>query len=99
MKITVKSSGGFAGLPQQFTVDTAQSTAATAEGLTQMIHQLDFFKAAANQSPDAIGADMMRWQISMQDNGRTNTISFVQDGTSASEPWKALLDQIIAAAQ
>jgi len=95
MKITVTSSGGFAGLTQRHAVDTETSPAGPA--LEAAIADLRFFDAAASVAPPATGADMLRWTITIEGDGRRHSITFTQDGSPTSAPWERLLASVLAA--
>ena len=96
MKISATSSGGFAGLNEHYEIDTEAS--ASGKALEAVLADTGFFSAAADVSPDAVGADMSRWRITVSSDGRQHTVSFVEDGSGESARWQNLLEQIRAAA-
>jgi hypothetical protein len=98
MKITASGSGGLAGLSEHYAVDTTASAAGPA--LEAALRDSDFFAAAAaaQAAPARVGADLMRWTITVDGGGRSQTLSFAEDGKAGSARWHDLLAQIRAAA-
>ncbi|UGQ47326.1 protealysin inhibitor emfourin [Massilia endophytica] len=93
MKITVKGSGGFAGLVRRHEVDTQACAAGPA--LEAAVRDSGFFAAPAAE--ESVGADFMRWTIDIADQGRQHSISFPEDGGPAQQRWQPLLDRILSA--
>ena len=99
MKITANGSGGFAGVSEQYVIDTNASPAGKA--LEAALNDSGFFAAAAAPQADApkVGADLMHWTITVEDGGRTQTIRFADDAAPGqNQRWHALLACIRAAA-
>jgi hypothetical protein len=88
MKITARASGGFAGRSEHHELDT--SCHADGKSVEALLHQLDFFGAAP---PCPVGADIARWQITVDDGGRRHTVTLAEDGSAASG-WQALLEHL-----
>jgi hypothetical protein len=86
MKITAKASGGFAGRTECYELDT--SCGANGKSVEALLHKLDFFGAAA--PPCGIGADIPRWEITVDDGPRRHTVRLTEDSLAATE-WPALL--------
>ncbi len=86
MKISASSSGGYAGQSEHFELDT--HTHRNGKAIETLLGELDFFGATP---PDVIGADLSRWQLSVDDGHRRRTITFAEDGSAASAPWQNLL--------
>jgi hypothetical protein len=99
MKITANGSGGFAGISEHYVIDTDASPAG--KTLEAALDDSGFFAAAAapQAAPPKVGADLVRWTITVEDGGRTQTIRFADDGAPGqNERWHALLARIRAAA-
>ena len=97
MKITVRGGGGFAGLSEHYTVDTATSAAGRA--LEAAFEDSGFAAAAmGSRTAPATGADLMRWTITVDDGDRQQTLSFADDGKGDNARWFKLLAQIRATA-
>jgi hypothetical protein len=95
MKISATSGGGFAGLSEHYEIDT--ETSASGRALETALTDTGFFAAPADVIPDAAGADMTRWRITVTGDGRQHTVSFTEDGGAAAARWQHLLTQIRAA--
>jgi hypothetical protein len=93
MKITAHACGGFSGLTESYQVDTAHLVnGACIEAL------LDNLEFLPQSGPVPIGADIPRWEITL-DNGREqHTVWFSEDGSRAAEPWQSLVTQLRATA-
>ncbi|NNG25277.1 protealysin inhibitor emfourin [Telluria aromaticivorans] len=87
MKISARSCGGFAGLAAAYDLDTAAHPAGNE--LEDLLHQLDFFSAAP---VCPVGADMPRWEITVEDGPRCHTVFVREDGSGGD--WQALLDRL-----
>jgi len=87
MKISARACGGFAGLAQSYELDTA----GLAEGpaLEALLRRLDFFSAAPSC---AVGADLPRWEITVEDGPRCHTVFLREDGSGGE--WQGLLDRL-----
>lgn len=95
MKITATNGGGFAGITRQHEVDTAKCAAGPE--LEAALDASAFFTTPRAAGPEAIGADLSRWTITVDANGQCHSISFAEDGNPANARWRALLDRILAA--
>ncbi len=95
MKITASNGGGFAGITRFHEVDTAVSPAGPA--LEAALAAAQFFAAPVAGEPEAIGADLSRWTITVDSGGRRHSVSFAEDGSPGSQRWRGLLDSILAA--
>jgi hypothetical protein len=91
MKISAKASGGFAGTSRRVELDTACH--ADGPALDALFERLDFFGAAP---PPAIGADLVRWEITADDGRRCRTLVVHDDGGPDAAGWPALLAHLRA---
>ncbi len=89
MKISASGGGGFAGQTARIDVDTASAPNGTS--IEALVRDMAFF---TRQPPAAIGADLMRWTITITDGATRHSATFVDDGSAASAPWQALLAQL-----
>ncbi len=92
MIITAQGAGGFAGLSTRFSVDTAKAT--NGQAIENLVHDINFFD---REVPEAVGADLVRWTISVDTGTQHRTITFADDGSAQFAPWQALLAQLRAA--
>jgi hypothetical protein len=86
MKITAKASGGFAGGTECYELDT--SCRPEGKSVESLLHQIDFFGATPSCS---IGADIPRWEITVDDGPRRHTVTFTEDNLATGTEWQALL--------
>jgi hypothetical protein len=96
MKISATVSGGFAGLEEAYHVDTEKSPTMAMRALEATIEKIGFFDAPANLQEEFIGADAMRWTITIVDGSRQHSVSFVEDGSTEIVAWQELVEQIKA---
>lgn len=89
MKITAKQEGGFAGGGQCFQLDTACRV--DGGSVEALLRQVDFFGAAPMCT---VGADIPRWEITVEDAGRTHTVVLADDGSLGETGWPALLARL-----
>lgn len=87
MKITARACGGFAGLDRTWELDTAHAPDGAA--LEALLRRLDFFTA---HPVDAVGADLPRWDITVDDGLRCHTVSLADDG--ARGEWQHLFEYL-----
>jgi len=94
MKITARTSGGFAGLNHRYELDTACH--ADGQAIEALLDQLDFF--GARPQPSA-GADLVRWEITADDGRRCHTVVLHEDALpgAGAAGWPALLAHLRAA--
>ena len=94
MKISASSSGGFAGLHEHYEIDT--QTHPAGHTLEAALANSGFFNGNQAGEP-AVGADMVRWRITVEAPDARRTISFAEDGSAENTRWQNLVAQIRAA--
>ena len=83
MKITVKRTGGYAGLTEDVAaIDTAQLDTVTVQRVEQMLESNRFFDLPAIISGDIIGADLPRYEITVTEGDQQHTVTFFCDDKS-----------------
>lgn len=87
MKISARACGGFAGLDRSWELDTAQAPDGAA--LETLLQRLDFFHAHPAQE---VGADLPRWDITVDDGERCRTVSLLDDGRAGE--WQHLFEYL-----
>ena len=95
MKISARSSGGFAGLSEQYEIDTQAHPAGP--GLEAALASSGFFTDAPATS-EQLGADIAQWHITVDAPTARRTLSFAEDGSAESARWQHLVAQIRAIA-
>lgn len=95
MKISARSSGGFAGLSEQYDIDTQAHPAGAS--LEAALASSGFFThdQAAN---DQVGADIAQWHITVDAPAARRTLTFAEDGSAENARWQQLVAQIRASA-
>jgi hypothetical protein len=89
MKIVAKASGGFSGRAEHYEADTRQLV--NGKSIEAMLQDIDFFTAAP---APAVGADLPRWQITVEDGHRQHTVWFAEDGSAEAAPWQSLIAEL-----
>ena len=87
MKISARACGGFAGLAESYQLDTA--SLAEGPALETLLRRLDFFGAAPRC---AVGADLPRWEITVEDGQHCHTVFLREDGSGGE--WQHLLERV-----
>ena len=95
MKIAVKQSGGFAGeVKDLLQLDTAQSEPSVSQQVERIIRDVKFFDLPAVVQGD-VGADFLRYEITVTDSGRQHTVIFQDDGGPKTAAMKKLLESLL----
>ncbi|MDB5839006.1 MAG: hypothetical protein JWQ23_958 [Herminiimonas sp.] len=94
MKISATRSGGYAGLAENYYVDTALLADPQRSAIEGQVEKVRFFNAPPEVPPGSVGADLDRWEITITDRHRQRTVSFYQDGSPDTADWQALTDLI-----
>ena len=89
MKIVVKRSGGYSGIEHVASVDTARLDAVRRTRIEQLVRDA---VASLHNAKEPIGADLMRYEIAVQENGTTRSLAWTDDGTSG--PVKELIEEV-----
>ena len=89
MQIVVRQTGGYGGTEHVSRVDTARLDAARRTHLEQLARDAT---ASLRDTQEAIGADLMRYEITVQENGATRSLAWTDDGTSG--PVKQLINEV-----
>lgn len=99
MKVSVKRTGGYAGLNEEVVaVDTAQIDPVAAQGIEQIVQSFGFFNLPATVGGGGIGADLIRYEITVSDGGRQHIVAFEDDGSLETAPLRGLVDSLSQAA-
>jgi len=89
MQIIVRSTGGYAGTQQVASIDTADLEAGARTRVEQLVRDAT---ASLRQAEDSIGADLMRYEITIRENGTTRSLAWTDDGTFG--PVKQLIEEV-----
>ena len=93
MRITARTSGGFAGIARCVELDTGRH--ADGKAVEALLERRDFF-GPAPACP--VGADLRRWDITADDGRRCRTVTVAEDDLPPSAAWQTLLDYLRGAA-
>ena len=95
MNISVKRSGGFAGLTENLAdLDTKQIDTAAAQRVEQLVQSLEFFNLPATISGGGIGADFFHYEITVIQNDRQHTIAFDDDDSPVTAPLRRFVETL-----
>jgi hypothetical protein len=89
MQIIVRRTGGYGGTQAESRVDTARLDAARRARIEQLLREAD---ASLRDAEPAVGADLMRYEITIQENGTTRSLAWTDDGTFG--PVKQLVEEV-----
>lgn len=94
MRITVTRSGGYAGLSEAIAdVDTATLPEAKRTRVESAIAACRFFTLPETVT-GGVGADMFRYEITIEDSGRRHAVAFTDDDSPASAGLKRLVESV-----
>lgn len=94
MKISVKRTGGFAGLTENVTdLDTSQLDSGKAEKIAAKIRKIGFFDYPAVVAAGAVGADMYQYEIKVTDGPKHHSVTF-SEGSPKTAPLVDLVETL-----
>lgn len=96
MQITIRRTGGFAGIEQVATMDTGERQDAHARRVEELVRSTGFFDLSPSAQTQEIGADLMRQEITVRDGEREKTIAF-DDESPAAEKLRPLVEAVATA--
>ena len=95
MKVTIKQSGGYAGeVKDLLQLDMAQMEPSVSQQVERIIRDVKFFDLPAVVQGD-VGADFLRYEITVTDSGRQHTVIFYDDGGPKTAAMKKLLESLL----
>jgi hypothetical protein len=97
MKISLKQSGGFAGIEIPLaSVDTTRLAPEQASQLETQLNNTAFFNLPANVvgSEPAIGADMLQYEITVDEGNQKHTVRFRDDNSPNTAPLRKLVTSL-----
>jgi Emfourin len=90
MQIVVKKTGGYAGTTETANIDTSSLEV----GRAREIERLADEAATARPRAEAVGADLIRYEVTIKDDGKTRVLTFVDDGNPDGGPLKRLIEKL-----
>jgi hypothetical protein len=86
VKLTLKQSGGYAGVEQEpVRVDADRLEPSVREQLPALL---------GAPAPEIVGADLPRYELTIEDGDSTRTVAWHDDGGEAVAPLRALADEV-----
>ena len=76
-------------------VDTTQLDTATAQQVKQLVQSLDFFNLSAIVPEKVVGADLIRYDVTVSEGDRQHTVTLADDGSPEIAPLRRLVDTLI----
>lgn len=89
MGIVVRRTGGYAGGESVSKVDTDRLNAAQRLRIEQLVRDA---AATVARAEEPIGSDLIKYEITIQENGSTRTLVWTDDGTPG--PVKQLIEEV-----
>jgi hypothetical protein len=89
MRIDVTRTGGYGGNESVSTVDTDRLDPARRKRIEQLIRDA---AATFGRAEEPIGADLMRYEITVQEGGAKRSMTWTDDGTFG--PIKQLIEEV-----
>lgn len=95
MKISIRQSGGFAGAIETLgPIETADLPSGMAREIESEIRQLGFLSQPSQD--ESVGADLMRYEVTVQDGNHERTLRVVDDGSEHAEGLRDLIQKLRA---
>jgi hypothetical protein len=95
MQVSVKRSGGYAGLTEQLaSVDTARMGQDQRQRVEQLLRTSGLFDRPAGAPRGAVGADLFHYEITVRDGEREHTLVFSDDGGPETAPLRQLVQTL-----
>ncbi len=97
MKIWLRQKGGYAGITIDLvSLDTDRVPPETARTLQTAVGACGFFELPATVAGDTVGADMLTYEIAIEDGVRKHRVTFVDDDSPRTAPLRRLKDTLLA---
>lgn len=95
MRISVKRTGGFAGLSEQIAdLDTDSLDPPRAREIERLVNEAGFFALPAQVPGGEVGADIMIYEITVTAGRRQHTVAFVGDDRPEITPLRRLVEAL-----
>src|SRR5262245_8480328 len=100
MHISITRSGGYAGITEQVVdLDTSQLDPAAARKVEEAVKKSDIYSRSAQTGGGTVGADLLKYEITIADGGRRQQVTFAEDGKPATAPLTGLVNQLMEISQ
>jgi hypothetical protein len=96
MHLKVRRFGGFAGLDETLVdIDTARLGETERASIEGEIRELDFFSLSTSGADDAVGADLVHTEVTVQDGARSHTVRYSDEHAGSSQALRAFIDRLV----
>jgi hypothetical protein len=96
MHISVKRSGGYAGLSDEVVnLETSRLDPKVTRSVQEAIESCNFYGQPENLE-GAIGADFFKYEVTITDAGRRHRVTFADDGQPVATQLMVLVNKLIA---
>jgi hypothetical protein len=96
MQISVKRTGGYAGLSEQIVnLDTSKLNPNDARTVKQAIDTSNFY-AVPETVEASVGADLLKYEITITDGAQRRTVTFADDGQPQTAQLVELVNRLVA---
>lgn len=99
MHISVKRTGGFAGVEEAAEVDTGTLDRALAQQLEALVRQAHILDPSGAGPATPIGTDFIRGTITVTEGGLQHALTFVDEGRAETAPLNQIIDLVLQAAR
>jgi len=97
MKIWLRQKGGYAGTTIELvSLDTDRMPAETARTIRVAVTTAGFFDLPATVAGDTVGADVLSYEICLEDGARQHCVTFVDDDSPGATQLRRLKDTLLA---
>ena len=99
MLITIKQTGGFAGIPIELkSIDTSEMNAEAVGHLEKIFQELNFFELPETYPATEIGADIGAYEVTVVDDDRQHTVSMAMGESPEAAPLREFVERILSTA-
>jgi hypothetical protein len=96
MILTIKRIGGFAGVEETLSrLDTQSVTSDLAMKVAQLVEGARFFELKTDSSEDEIGADLYRYEITVENGNRVHSVALTMGEDKPVTPLRRLLASLL----
>ena len=96
MNLKVRRFGGFAGLDETLVhIETARLCETDRASIEGEIRELDFFSLPISGADDAVGADLVHTEVTVQDGTTSHTVRYSDEHAGSSQALRAFIDRLV----
>jgi hypothetical protein len=95
MKVSIKRGGGFAGISEEIaSLDTATLNQAAASEVENLVRSANFFDLPSSPPGQRVGADFLKYEVTVTDAGRQHTLIFNDDGAPTTARLREFVERV-----